>query len=164
MHNELLIDWLNDAYAMEQAQIAMLENHARDASDFAEMNQRLLLHIDETRRHASLMHDCLIQLDARPSAVKSGLNRLMNQIRDWATGTDDDELVKNTIADIAAEQFEIASYEALLTAASDVGNQQVVQACEQILRDEYDMAEWLKQHLPSTVLSVFHAFASSHQT
>ena len=33
MNNELLVAWLNDAYAMEQALVPALENHAKDAKD-----------------------------------------------------------------------------------------------------------------------------------
>jgi ferritin-like metal-binding protein YciE len=164
MANELLIDWLNDAYAMEETQLRMLENHIRDAADFPDMQQRLTRHAEETRHHAELMRELLLRREARPQAVKSNLNRFMNQIREWATGTDDDELVKNALADIAAEQFEIASYEALLTAAEDVGDQETVAVCQQILQDEYEMARWLKDHLAGAVLSVFHAVTSANRT
>jgi ferritin-like metal-binding protein YciE len=34
---ETLIAWLNDAYAMEQALIPVLENHAEDAKDFPDV-------------------------------------------------------------------------------------------------------------------------------
>lgn len=50
-----------------------------------------------------------------------------------------------------AENFEIASYKALIAAAQQVGANDVVQVCERILRDEEDMARFLEQNLPMVV-------------
>ena len=68
-----------------------------------------------------------------------------------STGASPDELVKNGLSDYAAEHFEIASYRALITAARLLGENQVVQVCESILRDEQEMANWLEQTLPTIV-------------
>lgn len=32
-HKELLVAWLNDAYAMEKGLVPILENHAKDAEN-----------------------------------------------------------------------------------------------------------------------------------
>ena len=68
-----------------------------------------------------------------------------------STGAAPDELVKNALADYAAEHFEIACYRALITGARAIGATEVAQVCEQILREEEDMARWLENRLPMTV-------------
>ena len=55
MNNELLVAWLNDAYAMEQALVPVLENHAKDAKDDPTARARIELHAEQTRRHAELV-------------------------------------------------------------------------------------------------------------
>ena len=48
-----LISWLNDAYAMEQSQTKVLQNHADDAEqEMPEVRQKDMQHLYETRRHA----------------------------------------------------------------------------------------------------------------
>jgi ferritin-like metal-binding protein YciE len=51
---------------MEQAQIPVLENHAKDAADFPEFRARDERHLEETRRHAELVRGCLERLGERP--------------------------------------------------------------------------------------------------
>lgn len=55
------------------------------------------------------------------------------------------------LADYAAENFEIASYTALISAAQELGDQEIIRVCQQILRDEQEMASWLQQNLPTLV-------------
>ncbi|PYQ56668.1 MAG: hypothetical protein DMF53_24785, partial [Acidobacteria bacterium] len=85
------------------------------------------------------------------STVKTALGAVSGFFQGRSTGASPDELVKNALSDYAAEHFEIASYRALITAARLLGENQVVQVCEAILRDEQDMANWLEQNLPNVV-------------
>ena len=54
-----------------------------------------------------------------------------------------DRLVIGAIADLAAEQFEVAAYTALIAAAEHAGEAEVARLCR-LNRDEDEaMAEWL---------------------
>lgn len=152
-HKDLMAAWLKDAYAMEQAQIPVLENHAKDARDFPQLQSRIQQHIEETRRHADLVEGCLDRLGEKPSAVKTGLAKVMGNLQSVATGPFRDEIVKNSLADFSAENLEIASYEALIAGARTIGDDQIASTCEQILRDERAMASFIEQNLPTTVQS-----------
>ena len=77
-----------------------------------------------------------------------------------STGTAQDEMVKNSLADAAAEQFEIASYTALIGAAQELGDQHTVTVCQQILQDEQEMLSWLQQNLPSLVQTTMNRLAA----
>lgn len=149
---ETLIAWLNDAYAMEQALIPVLENHAKDAEDFPEVAAADRRHLEETRRHAELVRGCIERLGESPSTAKSLLGQMLGAGQSVATGAFRDEVVKNFLSDYAAENFEIASYRALIAAARAVGDEETARVCEEILRDEERdeerMAAWLTESLP----------------
>jgi ferritin-like metal-binding protein YciE len=148
---ETLRAWLNDAYAMEQALIPVLENHAKDAEDFPEVAAADRRHLEETRRHAELVKGCIERLGGEVSTAKSLLGQMLGAGQSVATGAFRDEVVKNFLSDYAAESFEIASYRALIAAARAVGDEETARVCEGILRDEERMAAWLTENLPRVV-------------
>jgi ferritin-like metal-binding protein YciE len=151
MAKDLLIAWLNDAYAMENALIPILENHAADAKDHPDVEARIRAHRDETRRHAELVKQCVEQLGSSTSATKTSAGTLFGYMQSVSTGMFSDEPVKNVLTDYATEQFEIACYSALTTAAEQLGEPRVATVCREIIRDEQRMADWLATQLPTIV-------------
>jgi ferritin-like metal-binding protein YciE len=148
---ELFIAWLNDAHSTENALIQILEHQIKDAKDHPQMRAKLEQHLEQTRRHAELVKGRVESLGGSTSAVKAGMAKLFGQMQAISTGPARDELIKNALADYAAENFEIASYTALIHAAQELGDQQTADVCQQILRDEEDMARWIQQNLPALV-------------
>jgi ferritin-like metal-binding protein YciE len=148
-HNELLTTWLKDAHAMEKALIPVLENHAEDAKDHPDVRDRDLRHVEETKRHAELVEECLAQLGEKPSRAKGAWGQLMGRVQAMATAPFRDELMKNFISDYATEQMEIASYKALIAAARATGEEGIASVCQEILADEEEMAAWLDEHMAS---------------
>ena len=59
-----------------------------------------------------------------------------------------DEVVKGVISGYVFEQFEVACYTSLLTAAQKVNDHDSIADLESILAEERGMAEWLLQHIP----------------
>jgi ferritin-like metal-binding protein YciE len=153
-HVEQLTTWLNSAYSMEQSLEKVLENHAKDAKDQPEMRARLEEHIEETREHARRVEECLSLLDAKPSAMKSAMGNLMGMVQGASTGMFRDELVKNVLADYAAEHFEIACYRSLIAAAEEAGQTEIADLCSEILADEESMAAWLEEQIPDITRTV----------
>ena len=148
---ETLIGWLNDAYAMEKGLVQVLENHANDVKDRPEMYRRIAQHLEETKMHAERVRDCVQRLGGDVSTMKTAMGAVSGFLQGRSTGASPDELVKNALADYASEHLEIASYRALIVAARALGEQQIAQVCEGILRDEEEMARWLEQNLPTVV-------------
>jgi ferritin-like metal-binding protein YciE len=152
MARDLFVAWLNDAYAMEQSLIPVLENHAADAQkDMPEAAARIRQHIAETRQHAARVEECLKSLGESPSAMKSTLSTVMGTIQSISTGLFRDEPVKNALADYGAEQFEVACYRALVAAALKLGETDIARLCEENMREDLEMAEWLDDQLPTVV-------------
>jgi ferritin-like metal-binding protein YciE len=148
---DLFVAWLNDAYGMENALIKVLEHQIKDAKDFPPIQAKLEQHLEQTKRHAELVKGCVENLGGHTSTVKTGISKLFGQMQALSTGPAHDELMKNALADYAAENFEIASYTALIRAAQELGEQETARVCQQLLRDEEEMAQWLQQQLPTLV-------------
>jgi ferritin-like metal-binding protein YciE len=152
MAHPQLAAWLDDAYSMEQGLIPILQNHATDLdAQIPGAAARIREHISETQQHADRVKRCLQILNESPSQVKSTLSALVGAVEGRATSAFRDVLVKNTLMDIGAERFEIACYQALIAAARQLGYPEIVSLCEQNLRDEERMADWLEQQLPLLV-------------
>jgi ferritin-like metal-binding protein YciE len=143
-----VIAWLKDAHALEQGQENILESQIREARDMPEMEQRLQQHLAETRRHRERVADALTQLGASPSAIKSIAGGLVGMMEGISTAMFKDMTVKNLIADYAMEHFEIACYRALRVAANEAGLPAIATTCEDILKEETAMAEWLEEQIP----------------
>lgn len=148
---ETLIGWLNDAYSMEKGLVQVLENHANDVKDRPDLYQKIAQHLEQTRMHAERVRECVERLGGSTSSVKTAMGAISGFFQGRSTGAAPDELVKNALSDYAAEHFEIASYRALITAARALGENEVARICEDILRDEEDMARWLEAQLPKAV-------------
>ena len=162
-NKDLLVRWLNDAYAMEHQLIPVLENHAKDFKSSPPAQQRVRQHIDETRRHAERMEQCVKRLGTSPSTMKSTLGTLMGSAQAISTGMFRDELVKNALSDYAAEQFEVACYKALISAAQEQGEPEIARACEENMREDEAMAQWLNQQLPTVVHEAMQPAARSRE-
>ena len=148
---DLVIAWLNDAHGMENALVQILEHQIKDAKDYPQVQAKLQQHLEQTRRHAELVKGCVENLGGKTSTMKTGMATLFGQMQALSTGAAKDEMVKNALADYAAENFEVASYTALVRAAQELGDQQTARVCQQILQEDEEMALWLRQNLPTLV-------------
>jgi len=147
-HQDTVIAWLNDAHALELNLAQVLEHRVQDTKDHPQMQAKVQQHLEQTRRHAELLKGCIERLGGSTSAVKSTMGKVGGFFQGISTGMAKDEMVKNALADYASEQFEIASYTSLIAAAQAIGDQQTASVCQQILRDEQEMASWLQQQIP----------------
>lgn len=149
--NDILISWLNDAYAMEKSMMQVLENHANDAKDYPHVASKDREHLEETKRHAELVRKCLEQIGGDVSSTKSAMGTVTGYFQGVSTGMAPDELVKNFLQDYASENFEIICYRALIEAARIAGRKELILTFEQILRDEENMKSWLERNLGQAI-------------
>jgi len=149
--NETLIAWLNDAYALEQELISVLEKQASDAVNYRYIQSRLEQHLEETKRHADIVKECVETLGGSTSVTKVAMGKISAMFAAMGTAAAQDELVKNCLSDYSMEHMEIGSYKALIASAEALGHPEIANACRRILSDEERMAEWLEQAIPSVV-------------
>lgn len=150
---ELLVGWLTDAYSMEDSLVQSLEKQSKELQD-SEIVERIKSHTEETKRHKEMIKECLSRYGKNPSTIKSTIGKAAIGLQNIATGSSEVKPVRDTLFDYAAENFAVASYKALITAATNIGDAETVNVCEQILHDEEDMANFLENHLTRVVNSV----------
>lgn len=63
-----------------------------------------------------------------------------------------DEIIKNSLANFAFENYEIAAYSSLLTLADAGHFGEAKRLLEQSLAEERAMAKWLEENLPMVTL------------
>ena len=150
---EWLVSWLNDAYAMEEGMVNTLENHVDQLEDRPDIQTAVRAHLEHTRSQADRVGRCLEMLGEKPSTLKKGGMELMGSIDSKTTGMAEDKIIKDLLAEYGSEHFEIASYRALVQAATICGEQQVAMMCEEILREVEQMARTLDRNLETVVAS-----------
>jgi ferritin-like metal-binding protein YciE len=143
-----LMDWLNNAYAMELALQEVLKNHAHDAAEMPNVQERLVRHAAETAAQAVRLKNLIESVGGTVSGGKAILGEVLGRFNAITTSLAEDKLVKNILADFAAENLEVACYTSLIAAAEELGLFQVAEICRENLAEEQAMASWLKQQIP----------------
>lgn len=149
--NKLLVAWLNDAYAMEQAQTEMLERVIKDFATHEDIKIKLEEHLEQTHSQQEQVKTCIESLGEDASGVKSVLGGMIGAVQGMSTSPYKDEVVKDMIMIHASEHFEHACYLALAAAATSLGKPDIAQICTTIAEQEKSMADWSEQYLPRVV-------------
>lgn len=147
-----LVNYLQDAAAMEHEIADMLQKQIGETKQWPEIQQRIQEHLNATHTHHQRMVDRLKAYNEGTSGIKSAIAGLMGNVAPAVPGMAADTLSRAARNDYAVEHFEIAAYELLITTAAAYGDNATVQACELNLRDEVDMAHWLERSLPRTAI------------
>jgi ferritin-like metal-binding protein YciE len=149
--NQLLIAWLNDAHAMETSIAESLERQVDLAKDHPAVQQGIQRHLDATRRHAEIVEGCLEDLGESPSGIKDAMASIGGKVQAMMPAAAKDGLVKAALNDYSIEHMEIASYQALIVAATELGHASIASKLEGIVAEEQAMAAWLEENLPGLV-------------
>lgn len=145
---DTLSTWLKDAYAMEQGIAEILERQIDQFEDMPEAQMKIRQHLELTRDQAERVRECVERLGDDVSRVKSGMANVLGAVQGMSTALANDKMVKNSMGNYAIEHFEIASYMILVTAAREMGYEEIAMVCEGILGEEQEMAQWVEQSLP----------------
>ena len=148
---ELFITWLNDAHAFESMLVSSLEGQVKLAAEHPEIQQGIEQHLEATKRHKETVEQILQELGESSSGVKDTMAKVGGMMQGMMQGATGDTLAKAALQDYSAEHMEIASYQALIVAATELGHTEFVPRFESILQDEMRMAEWLSSNLPMVI-------------
>jgi ferritin-like metal-binding protein YciE len=113
-----------------------------------QLRAKLQEHLTETKGQQAALKQAFNLLDDDPAALKASVMKVAANIQGLLHGFASDEVMKHVLGSYAFEQFEAASYRALVTAAEQPGEREVASTCATILREEEAMAAWLWDHLP----------------
>jgi ferritin-like metal-binding protein YciE len=144
---ERLLDWLRDAYAMEEQAETMLSGQAQRIKNYPELKTKIEEHLKETQVQAQAIKACIARLGGSTSAIKAASGKMMAMGQALSGMFVDDEVVKGSMANYTFEHMEIASYRVLIAAAEEAGETTTKSVCQKILTEEERMATWLEEHL-----------------
>jgi ferritin-like metal-binding protein YciE len=147
---DLLMQWLRDAHAMELQATNMLDGMARRIEHYPQLKDRIQRHLEETRSHAEMVESCIKRRGGDTSVLKDLAGRVVGMGQALSGIVMGDEIIKGAMAGYTFEHFEISAYRCLIAAAEEVGDAETARVCRQILEQEEAMAAWLGDHLGPT--------------
>ena len=136
---EKLVEYIDDAYVMEQNVLRMLDSMIGTTED-PQMKRALERHRKETERQAERLEERLREHGKSPSRVKQAggiMGALMKSVVDMGRG---DSAGRNARDGFATEHMEIASYELLERVAKKAGDKQTAKVARQNREEEEAMA------------------------
>ena len=145
--HEILVTGLKNAYALEAHAADVTQNQASRLGEYPELQRRVRQHHDETLRQRDRLGECLSQLGESPSTLKDSVLRLVGNMQNVFHATADDEVLKGTFARVSLEHYEIASYKSLIAMAEACNARSVAEVCQQNLREEEAMAQFLDSNI-----------------
>jgi ferritin-like metal-binding protein YciE len=143
----LFIVGLRNAHAVENEALSIMRPQVDRLEKYPEMRERLRSHIGETEAQITRLEEILSSLDESHSAFKDTAASLMGSMAAMGHTVAGDEILKNSFANFAFENYEIAAYRSLITMAEMAGVAQAVQLLNQTLREEEAMAGWIEDNL-----------------
>jgi ferritin-like metal-binding protein YciE len=151
---DYFVTGLRNAHAVEKQAISLIERQLDRVENYPDVASMLQRHLQETQQQHQRLDQILDQLGESRSMLKDMAMEFGANMQALAHGTADDEILKNTFANLAFENFEIASYKSLICMAEAGGFQQFVSPLQQSLREEQAMASWIDQNV-ETVTRAF---------
>jgi ferritin-like metal-binding protein YciE len=149
--HDLLIIGLRNAHAMERQAQELMERQIQRTDDFPQLKARLKEHLAETKEQLSRLEECLEKCGESRSMVKDVALATMANLAALGHAIAGDEILKNTFANNAFENYEIAAYKSLITLAESAGVA-IKQVLTRSLREEERMAKWVDSHVEQITL------------
>lgn len=159
---DLFVLGLRNAHAMENQALSIMKPQVSRLESYPDVAQRLQRHIEETNGQIHRLEQILSGLDEDHSSLKDMALSLTGAMAALGHSVADDEIMKNSYANFAFENFEIAAYKSLLTMAELGGFDAAVPLLEQNLAEEEDMAKWLDTSLRHVTTRYASSVASGH--
>ncbi|HUD91060.1 ferritin-like domain-containing protein [Sphingobium sp.] len=147
----MFIVGLRDAHAVEHQALGIMDRQIEHLAQYAEVEARLRSHRGETERQIERLESILDSLEDSPSAIKDAAMKLSGSVAALSHALAPDEIIKNSLANFAFENFEVATYKALITMAQAGGFQAAIPKLEESLREEQAMVAFLDETLPVIV-------------
>jgi ferritin-like metal-binding protein YciE len=149
---EIFVTGLRNAHAMEKQALSIMEPQLQRIENYPEIGQRLEEHIRETHGQIERLDTIMDELGESSSGLKDVTQSLAGTFAAMGHTMAGDEILKNSLANFAFENFELAAYSSLVTLAEAGGFQSAKGALLHSLDEEQAMAEWIGKRLPETTL------------
>jgi len=139
----IFITGVKNAHALEKEARQLLERQIERVANYPEVEQKLRMHLAETDRQEERIDEILHALGEDRSLLKDWATQFLANVGALAHAPAADEILKNTFANAAFENYEIAAYKSLITMAEASGHSQFLAALRQSLQEEERMSQWI---------------------
>lgn len=149
---EIYITGLRNAHAMENQALAIMRPQVSRIEHYPEMAERLDQHIAETEGQLQRLDRLLELAQSSNSGLKDAALSLGGTMAALGHSVAPDEIVKNSFANFAFENYEIAAYKSLLALAEEVADEEAIDLLQQNLDEEIAMSDWLDSNIEPLTL------------
>jgi len=149
---DIFILGLRNAHAMEIQARELMERQSERMDEYPEVKAKLQTHLQETNEQLRRLEHCLSACGESNSSLKDTAQSAMANLTAMGHAMSGDEILKNTFANNAFENFEIAAYKSLLALCGAAGVEEARAPLEQSLREEERMAEWIDSNVEKVTL------------
>jgi ferritin-like metal-binding protein YciE len=149
---DIFVVGLRNAHAMETQARELLERQSERMDEYPEFKAKLSEHLRETNEQLKRLERCLDACGESTSSLKDTAQSFMANMMAMGHSMAGDEVLKNTFADDAFENYEIAAYKSLLALCRAAGVESARAPLETSLREEERMAEWIANNVEKITL------------
>jgi ferritin-like metal-binding protein YciE len=149
---EAFITGLRNAHAMEKQALSIMEPQVGRLESYPDVARRLEDHIRETHGQIDRLETILTGLGESASGLKDMALSVVGGMAAMGHTVAGDEILKNTLANFAFENYELAAYSSLITLAEAGGYADAKPALLKSLGEEQAMAEWIGSQVPNVTL------------
>ena len=148
----LFVDGLRNAHALQKNCREMLERQVDRLEQYPVVEARLRDHLRDKDAQMQRLENILSQVDESPSAFKDAAASIGGAVSSLMTAPMSDEILKNSAANYAMANLEIATYESLLVLGEAAGQVDAIRTLQTSLSEERAMANWLAEHMRETAV------------
>lgn len=146
---DVFVAGLRNAHAMENQALSIMKPQLKRIENYPEVAAKLEQHITETEGQLQRLEEILSGLDEDNSTLKDMALSLTGSMAALGHTVAGDEILKNSFANFAFENFEIAAYKSLLTVAEAGSYAAATTGLQANLAEEVSMARWLDSNIVS---------------
>jgi ferritin-like metal-binding protein YciE len=143
----IFITAVKNTHSLEKEARQILSRQIERLENYPEMESLLRKHLDETNQQEERLDGILDAIGEDRSVLKDWVTQIMGNAAAIAHAPATDEILKNTFANHAFENFEIAAYTSLIT-LSDHSFTKFTPALQQSLGEEKKTAQLIIDSVP----------------
>jgi ferritin-like metal-binding protein YciE len=144
---DLFVVGLRNAHSMEVQARELMERQSERLTDYPEVQAQVRSHLDETNAQLERLETCLEACGESTSSLKDTAQSIMGNMMAMAHSMAGDEILKNTFANNAFENFEIAAYKSLLALCGPAGAEDSRALLQASLKEEERRADWIANNV-----------------
>lgn len=150
---DIFVTGLRNAHAMETQARELMERQSERLDDYPDVKAKMQAHLQETNEQLRRLDQCLEACGETSSTLKDTAQSVTANVMAMAHAMAGDEILKNTFANNAFENFEIAAYKSLLALCRAAGVEQARTLLEASLKEEERMAEWIDANVEKVTMA-----------